>query len=218
MPISLDFGSLPRAIFGFLIPPMALSFSRSLSVLTPTSKSGVWKFSHGNGSSWSSLHFFTLGVSTNAMAAERAAFNLAGYSPKAFEALSLSPLSFVLHLWTSDSCFARYLAPSDLVNSWMGWSHLKPSRPARSTLKYANLVGFVVSAPNRHWSKAQIRTPLILSINFAYSVFQRSTLSFPHDPGFPTRWHLRLRSDSRWTLGTFCATCWTCEVGPAPAL
>ena len=90
-PISADLGSLSSDVFGFRMPPIAWSFSRSLSVLIPYLNSGPWNSCHGRGSEWSSLNFATLGVSANAMAAERAAFSLAGYSPRAFDALSFFP-------------------------------------------------------------------------------------------------------------------------------
>ena len=89
LPVTKDFGNLLRDFFGFLIPPMASSFSLSLSVFAPKFSSGAWKSVQGSGSLWSSLNLRALCVSTFATAAEMAEFNLAGYSPNAFEARSL---------------------------------------------------------------------------------------------------------------------------------
>lgn len=72
----------------------------------------------------------------------------------AFEALSL--FSFLCfgdsHLCTRDSCGAVYFSPSGLVHVSRRVVAPFPLMPSMATESVIRRVGFVVSAPNQHWS------------------------------------------------------------------
>ena len=153
-PISFDLGNLERLDLGFLIPPIACSFSKSLSFCTAASRWGVWYSPQSKGSEWSSLSLSNRVVLPADMAPASFEFSWGGYSPNALEALSLSPFSFTLHLPTRLSCFALYVEPSGRLNSWILWSHRLPSMPDKFKCPKAKMVGLVVSAPKTHWSSA----------------------------------------------------------------
>ena len=203
----MDFGTMEAEVKGFLIPPMAnlswisLALSALSSSVGPKKSTSRGPPGHLFCLLTTSLRRSIRGFSVSSMASAIRALSRGVYSARALDALCLFPASSVRHLWTKDSWAALYLLPSDLVHSLIGRLHLRLAMSRKLSLKDTSLVGFVVSAPYRHWSKSTLKILEGLVRYFIHDVFQIS--NFPSCTGFSNHhgsswsaWSLRISAEN----------------------